>query len=373
LLPAGNADSVTENDFDALHPVPSEHFDMAHSIRALAEQLGLSISTVSRALNGYKDVNADTRQRVIDAARASGYRPNPTARRLVSGKTGAIGLIAPITIGEFGIAGFSRFVEGAASRLYEAGYYLLANALPTAAPDREAYDRFIGGGWVDGVILRQTLSDDPRIHRLQATRFPFASYGRTAEAVDMAWVDADDEAAFRRLTARLLARGHRRLALINAPEAFNFARLRRCGFEQALAAAGVSAEGARVVNLEPSESIAHQATLELLAQAAPPTALICASDAVALAAMAACRERGLEPGRDIAVTGFGNTPASAYAQPPLTTLESFEYDNGRQVASLLLRRLAGEPAHTLHHLVTPRLVERDSDAFELRRAGRPRT
>lgn len=338
---------------------------MAHSIRALAEQLGLSISTVSRALNGYKDVNASTRRRVIEAARACGYRPNPTARRLVSGKTGAIGLIAPITVGEFGIPGFSRFVEGAAARLYEAGYYLLANALPEGAPDREAYDRFAGGGWVDGVILRQTLSDDARIRRLADAGFPFACYGRTASPIAMAWVDADDEGAFHDVTARLLARGHRRLALLNAPARLNFARLRQRGFERALAAAGISAEQAFTVNLEPSEPLAFEAALDLLGTANPPTALICESDAVALAAMAACRSSGREPGRDIAVTGFGNTPFSAYAEPSLTTMENFEYDNGREVASLLLRRLAGEPAQALNRLVAPRLVDRASDAVHL--------
>ena len=333
------------------------------SIQLLANSLGLSVSTVSRALNGYTDVSATTRLRVEQAAKAMNYQPHPVAHRLATGRTGAIALMTSVRAGNFLDSTFAALLSGAAEVLREQGYFAMSVALPAGDGEIKEMERLIDGRLVDGVILARTRSFDARVTLLQERGVPFVTHGRTESNAPHAWLDTDNEEAFYQATRRLIALGHRRLALINGPDFMTYAGLRKRGFLRACLEAGITGPDSVDVHCEVTASAGEQAALAVLQRGAPsalPTALVCATDVQALGAMAACRARGLQIGKDIAVTGYGNTEAGAYASPPLSTIEHAIVDNGRHLADMLLGVMAGKDIATLNRLEPIHFIERAS-------------
>lgn len=336
------------------------------SIVLLAKDLGLSISTVSRALNGYDDVSAATRERVAARAKAIGYRPNPSARRLGAGKTSAIGVILPAasSTGQAVDSMYSSLLGGVATEIEPAGYHLLASMQTKSDPAREAslYENFIKGSWVDALLIVRTRVHDPRLRLAREAHMPFVTYGRTESAEPYAWVDTDNEKAFYLATTRLLDFGHRRIALINGPEEYYFAQLRQRGYQRAFADRKLKPDPAWILHGDVTEHSGHALCRSLLIRNPAPTAFVCATDTMAFGAIAACREAGLEVGTDVSVIGYGNSSASAFCNPPLTTVEHQVFENGRHVGQALLRLLRGEiiPAD-VHYLEPVVLVPRKSD------------
>lgn len=336
------------------------------SIVLLAKDLGLSISTVSRALNGYDDVSAATRERVTLRAQAIGYRPNPSARRLGAGSTSAIGVILPAatSTGQAVDSMYSSLLGGVVTEIEPAGYHLLASmqARQDAAREAALYENFIRGGWVDALLIVRTRVHDARLDLARQAKVPFVTYGRTQSEHPYAWVDTDNEKAFHLATSRLLDFGHRRIALINGPEEYYFAQLRRRGYVRALASRKLRVDPTWMLHGDLTEESGHELCRTLLARNPAPTAFVCATDSMAFGAIAACREAGLSVGSDVSVIGYGNSSLSAYCDPPLTTMEHQVVENGRYVGRALLQLLRKEiqPAE-VHYLEPVVLVPRKSD------------
>jgi LacI family transcriptional regulator len=332
------------------------------ALRTLADQLGISISTASRALNGYTDVSAATRERVMAAADALGYRPHPMAHRLATGRSGAIALVSSMRAGHFLDATFAALLTGIDEVLAAAELYTLATAIPTD-PEREmpAFARLLDGQLVDAVILSRTRMDDPRVTLLKKRGVPFVTYGRTAHEREHAWVDVDNQGAFRLATDRLASLGHRQIHFINGPAPYAFAQLRESGWRSALKAARLTG---RMVHCELSSAAGEAAATALLARQPEATALVCANDTIALGAMAAIKRAGRSVGRPdgISVIGYGNTEHGRYADPALTTIDYNIEDNGRHLGQAVLQLLGGTPARQLQRLEPVSLVPRASDS-----------
>ena len=336
------------------------------SIVKLAQDLGLSISTVSRALNDYDDVAPETKARVFKRAKEIGYRPNPGARRLKSGKTSMVGVILPAATD--GV----RFVDSVASSLLggvevelETGGYSLIASMQTRhdlVRETALYENFIKGGWVDALLLVRTRVKDSRVELARAAKLPFVTYGRTETDEPYAWVDTDNEKAFYLATLRQIEFGHKRIALLNGPLDYTFARLRETGYSRALAKHRILLDRLLMLNGDLTEVSGYALCRSLLVSAQPPTAIVCATDAMAIGAIAACRERNIEVGKAISITGYGNSSASAFSDPPLTTIDHAVFENGRHIGQSLLRLLRGtaKPAD-IHYLEPVVLVPRKSD------------
>jgi LacI family transcriptional regulator len=330
------------------------------SLQLLAHALGLSESTVSRALNGYADVSAKTRLRVREAAVAMNYQPHPLAHRLATGRTGAIALVTSVRAGNYLDATFAALMSGAADTLRQHNYFALSVVLPAGDAELPELERFLAGRLVDGVILARTRTFDARVALLQERQVPFVTHGRTESNLPHAWLDTDNEEAFYGMTRRLIALGHRRLALVNGPAFMTYAVLRRRGFIRACDEAGIALRDRSDLHTEVTSQAGEAAAAQLLHGADAPTALVCATDAQALGAMAACRALGFAVGQDVAVTGYGNTEAGAYAQPPLTTIDHAIVDNGRHLADMMLRLIAGDSPQQINRLEPVQLIERAS-------------
>ncbi|KPQ13174.1 MAG: LacI family transcriptional regulator [Rhodobacteraceae bacterium HLUCCO18] len=223
------------------------------NLRELAESLGLSQTTVSRALNGYPEVREQTRARVLAAARAANYTPNTRARRLATGRAMTIGHVIPLS-GRTEMVNpiFADFLAGAGEVYAREGYDMLLSVVGADGAE-DAYRQMAANGSVDGVMVQGPQIDDPRIPLLQELGLPFIVHGRTNAASDYSWLDVANIRAFRRATEFLLDFGHRRIALINGQENFDFAARRRAGYEEAFAARGIATDPALPDRVGPAE------------------------------------------------------------------------------------------------------------------------
>jgi LacI family transcriptional regulator len=326
------------------------------SLKHLAQSLGLSITTVSRALDGYSDVAPATRERVRAAAQAIHYQPNSAARSLRRRKAEAVAVTLPTEPGRFGPPIFLNMLAACGQRLAEEGLDLML--LPTAggAGEMDTYRRLLDGRRADALIVVRTRLEDERVAFLKERGIPFVTHGRTARPDEHAFIDGDGEAGFRDAAQRLAALGHRRIAHIAAPQDLTFAHLRRRGWLVGLEEAGLSER--LEYTAQPNEAGGHEAAQWLLQQNALPTALLCATDSMAIGALSALKERGLVAGRDVAVIGHDNLPAAAFSDPPLSTMEIAAPDVGRQLAEMLIARLGGRDANELQTVLPVRQVPR---------------
>ncbi|WP_035055373.1 substrate-binding domain-containing protein [Andreprevotia chitinilytica] len=331
------------------------------NLRQLAAHLQLSPTTVSRALNGFPEVNQETRERVVETAVRLGYRPNTVARRLATGKTDSIGIIYPFEPTDLGDPVFLDIIAGATERLGEAGMDLV---IVSAAVENEleTYHRVVSGGRVDGLIVARTRVHDARLQYLASKNFPFVAHGRSELADPYPWFDYDNEAGMRLAVDQLTGEGHRRIALVHAPLEMNFAMQRRLGFLVGLNAAGADARSEYLVcgGLSPKEGAV--ATQALLALPEPPTAIVVDNNVSAPGVMTALRQAGLVAGRDISVIVFGGLRSQETETSEVSAvLQPEPREAGRTLAELMLARLNGRPAAELSRLWKPVFVAGTTD------------
>ncbi len=312
------------------------------SLRSLASDLGLSITTVSRALDGYGDVAIETRERVKKAAAAIGYRPNSAARRLRKGFSETIALVMPTEPGRFYEPVFVELLAVLGERLAARHYDLMLLAARPGAEEQAAYRRIIKDRRADACIIVRTRRHDERVALLQEADIPFVCHGRTETQVPYSFVDGDGEAGFREITNRLIGRGHTRIAHLAAPDRLTFAELRARGWHLSMRTANLADDLKR--SCLATEESGEIAAAGLLASSDRPTALVCATDRIAIGAVRAVQASGLVVGRDVVVTGHDNIHAARYTNPALTTMELDVRNVGECLADKLFELLdAGEP------------------------------
>lgn len=323
------------------------------TLRELARLLGLSTTTVSRALNDYPEVGAATRARVLEAAARHGYAPNQTARRLATGRAMAIGHVIPLGLHQMINPIFADFIAGA-GEVYSAAGYDMVLSVVSEAEEAAAYRQMAAQRKVDGVIVHAPSVVEPRLALLRELGLPFVMHGREGSAApDYPYLDINNRRAFRRATEFLLDLGHRRIALVNGLETMNFAHRRRLGFEEALAARGLAPDPRLMRSAEMVEPYGHRAAAEMLALDAPPTAFLTASVFIAMGVMRAVREAGRSPGRDVSIVTHDDELlvfAAGPTVPLFTATRSPIRAAGRRCAEILLARFAAPEAPPVQEL-----------------------
>jgi len=339
-------------------------YNVPVNLSQFASTIGLSMSTVSRALNGYADVNAETRRRVEEAAERFGYRASAVGRRLRTGRAEAIGFLLAPPRGSFANFFALELLAGIDEALRATDFHLVVTTAKSEQDEFDCLRRMVEQRQVEAMLLCRTRRTDERLIWLLRQHYPFAAVGRSETPEPFASVDIDHAASARMACERLFGLGHRRVALINTPANLMFSAHARQGYEQALLAAGLRRSRALVVHAEMTEAAGHAAARALLARAAPPTALICGDDVQALGALRALADGGMLAGGDVAVIGCGDSPMAPYANPPLTTFRAPFRAAGQRVTEMLMQVLDGKPAAELQEVWTPDLVVRASDGSD---------
>jgi LacI family transcriptional regulator len=334
---------------------------MAVTIRDVAKQLNLSITTVSRALDGYQDVAPETRERVRIAARALGYAPSRAARNLRRQRSDIIGYVIPASGTRFTDPFFSEFISGLGDQAVSKNFDLLVStASPDTAAEKQVYERWISSRLVDGVILSRMRLDDWRTNYLEQSSLPFTVHGRTEGKANYPFIEIDSRAGFASLVKHLASRNHARIAYVGAPAKFTLQRDRFAGYCDGLKAEGIPFDESLIAEGDLTRAGGYQAAQALLNLPQPPTAIIGVNDLTADGVIRAARERNLVVGRDLAVAGYDGTEESEHTQPPLTTLRQPVYETARQLVTMLISVIQGVPLAQSQIILQPELMVRES-------------
>lgn len=325
------------------------------NLKSLADQLGMSKTTVSRALNGYPEVAEVTRERVQRAAREAGYQANPMARSLAVGRSNVLGTIYPLLPADLGDPMFLEVVGGMSEALEQKRMnFIIAPVSP--ANEMPSYEQMVRGRRVDGLVVSRTLVHDERIAYLARAGFPFIAHGRTALDAPYAWFDYDNEAGIRLAVQRLLALGHQRIAMVSAPLAMNFAAQRRDSFLATLAAAGLGADPRYLVDDCIDRRAGHGAVQTLLAMSPRPTAIVVDNHLAGVGAVRALLDAGIAIGKDVSLIVWGSM-ADTLADIDVTTIDQPNARAaGGRMADMLLALINGKPAASLQELWQPVLT-----------------
>ncbi len=337
---------------------------MTVDIKFLAASLGVSPSTVSRALNGYTDISAKTRERIAQRAKELNYQPNMGAQRLVRGRTDAVGLVYPLDTDLLGNPKFLTMLESFSDRLEKAGVDLLL-AAARETTELVTYDRLVRGRRVDGVLLANTRVNDARIDYLKKANFPFLGYGRCGTRDDFAWYDFDNEAGSRMAVNRLAQLGHTHIAYVHSPLGLNFAMQRRAGFMQSMLALGLPVVPELVVSGRADQRGSmdrrggYAAAEYLLGLARPPTAILIDNNLAGVGVIRYLLNAGLVLGRDISVVVDGGIPEDTLLTDVdiASVMQPTSSDSGVAMAEMLLKIIEGETLEQAHVLVQPLFIE----------------
>ncbi|MGR6320653.1 LacI family DNA-binding transcriptional regulator [Micromonospora soli] len=311
------------------------------TIRDVARAAGVSKGAVSFALNGRPGVAEETRNRILEAARALGWTPSHRARALSASRAFAVGLVIarpPELLGADPF--FPAFIAGVERTLSDRGQALVLQMVPES--DEEAsYRRLAADGRVDGVFLLDLRISDGRIALLQELQMPAVTIARPDVASGYPALLVDDRPGIAAAVNHLVELGHRRIAHVAGPRHFLHGTVRRLAWERALTDAGLPTD--MVVEADFSAAGGAQATRALLDQVDRPTAVVYANDLMAIAGLSVALEYGIDVPGQLSVTGFDNTELAGYVTPPLTTVRTDPFGWGRAAADALLDLIDGGP------------------------------
>ena len=334
---------------------------MSVTIRDVAKRLNLSITTVSRALDGYSDVAEDTRYLVEETARQMGYVPNQAARQLRRRRADAIGYILPAEKPSFSDPFFVEFIAGLGDEASVHGFDLLVSTAPAnSITEQHAYERWTHGRKVDGLALNRIRLTDWRIQYLSQMNFPFVAKERSDDPFEYCSVEVDGKRWFKILINHLISLGHKRIAYIGASPELRIHRDRLSGYQQALQEAGLSVDLDYIHQGDLSAEGGYHVAKMLLSLSTPPTAIACVDDMTAMGALHAAHDLGLDVGRELAVAGFDGIIGFEHTQPPLTTVNQPIYQIARRMATILINMIRGELTAKQHFFIEPTLEIRQS-------------
>ncbi len=334
--------------------------DGAVTLAQVAQRAGVSRQTVSNALNTPERLAAPTLERVRRAVRELDYRPHQAARSLRTRSSRLIGYGIQPAPGGVSTMVLDRFLHALSQAADDAGYRVLLFAAPPGAPDEtDRYTELVRDHSVDGFVLSNTCRGDRRPSFLDRQGIPFVAFGRWSARGIGDWVDVDGAHGTAAAVDHLVALGHRRIAFLGWPRGSGVGDDRAEGWRGAMRRHDLAVRGLRACALDDVDAAAA-AVAPLLAGGV--TAVVAASDTLALGCYRALRSAGRLPGHDVAVVGFDDSPAAALLAPPLASLHQPLEEAGRTCTDLLLRRLREPRAEPARHLLPPLLVARESAA-----------
>ena len=332
------------------------------NLKTIAKALGLSVTTVSRALKDGPEVRPETIQRVKSAAEKLGYVPNQGGLILRTGRSYTIALIlSPEPQSAFPAMGFMFYCQGILRSLQDSPYTL------TIQPRLEEEDllkpikRIVEGQLADGVIIGQTRNDDSRVRYLQQQQFPFVTFGRTKLPEPHAFYDVRHEWITENSVHRLSKLGHQRIGLINPPEELNYSGHRLDGFIRGLESCGLCFQAELQVSTALSFEAGRKVLQQFIELPNPPTAIVSPGVSTTLGILTEMNSANLILGKDLDLIAFEGTNYLEFNTPRINAYYSSLEAAGQQLCKLLLRRIEGESAEKLQMLQEPEFLNRQGN------------
>lgn len=328
------------------------------SLKDLAGELGISISTVSRALNNHPDISPEVKQKVQALAAAWNYTPNPLAMGLLKQATRMIGVIVPDLVTHF----YSSIISGIEDIAEEKGYYILiASSNERLQKEISSVENLLKTR-VEGLIV--CLSRETKTYghfdRLISNNIPLVFFDRVCRTDEVPSVIVDNEEAARRITTHFYENGFRRIAYIAGPDHLNISQERTRGYLSGLESCGLQFRPEYFEKCDMSSAAAARATARLLALPQRPDAIFGINDTVIFAAMKEIKRQGFHIPEDIALVGFTDEFHSTVVDPPLTSITHPTFEMGQEAARLFFRQLENPDARPEQVVLNTSLVIRES-------------
>ncbi|MEO8530531.1 MAG: substrate-binding domain-containing protein [Deltaproteobacteria bacterium] len=329
-------------------------------LRDLAKSLGLSVTTVSRALGGYPEVSEVTRAQVREAAERMGYHPNPIAQKLATGRSGMVGLITLRPVRAATDPSLMEVLFGLSSALAEHDIDLILR-VGIEQDVVEPYRRLVAKKMVDAFIVNAPSENDLRVCYLQKHSIPFVMHGRDKERPDYPFYDMNNFQAGVDSARYLVELGHRRIAFLNGPENLSFARDRLRGLRQVLQGAGISLPAGFVQHGVMDDSYGYIAAMALLSglHGPVPTAILCASTLIADGVLRALEERGLTAPGDVSIMAHDDDLPDAKPHPlraSLTVTRLPMTAACKPLVTMVLGAIEGDPLEKLQTIAIAELI-----------------
>lgn len=327
------------------------------TIKDIAEKLGLSVSTVSRALKDHPDISLKTREAVKELAKLLGYKPNLIALNLKNSKTNTIGLLVPETQHYF----FSTIINGIEEIAYENNYNVMVFQSNESYMREVLNTQTILSNRVDGVLasFSKETKDFSHFNQIIENEIPLIFFDRIVKSLHADTVAVDDYHGAYHAVSHLLEKGCRRIAIYSAPQHLLIGQHRLQGYKDALEKYNVPFTNDLVYSCDTyNDSI--KISRSIFKKKDRPDGLFTVNDITALGAMKIARQQGLKIPNDLKVVGFENSLSASICDPELTTVDQFGFEMGRSAMKLLLKRIRQENFdYTPEHLlIKTQLIER---------------
>ncbi|HLG77301.1 MAG TPA: LacI family DNA-binding transcriptional regulator [Ktedonobacteraceae bacterium] len=322
----------------------------------VADEAGVSYSTVSRVVNNKSNVNPQTRERVLRAMAQLGYVGNVSARSLAGGSSRVVGLL----VDNLNTSYMGEIIRGIDDALEANNYNLMLYTTHQRKTKESAYVTKLTRNFADGLLLVLPRNERAYLETLHQRRFPhvlvdYQGYNQHVPCV----VTTNRKGAYD-ATTYLIHLGHRRIGFITGTMEFGCAQERLAGYQAALNDQGIAFDPQLVCEGDFLQPQGYACARKLLSLPVPPTALFVSNDVMAFGAMEAARERGLQLPRDLSIIGFDDIPQAAHVHPPLTTVRQPLEEMGRSAANLLLKYIADPLAEVERVELPTELIIRES-------------
>lgn len=329
------------------------------SLKDLAQELGVSIATVSRALRNSPEIGKEMQQRVKDLAKRLNYRPNPFAQSLRKEAPKMIGVVVPNLVTHY----YAAVLDGIEDEARRAGYSVIsANSHESYEDEELAVDNFVGLH-VEGIIacLAQNTTDYHHYQEIAEMGIPLVFFGRTCLTDQFSSVTANGDEAAQQATLHLLDTGSQHVAFLGGPNHLDMVRRRKHGYLEALRERHIPINRDLVVCDKIDYQVALDATKRLLQMPNRPDAILAFNDIITFAAFTAIKECGLRIPDDVALIGFTDDAHAAYVTPRMSAIEDQSHLMGVTACRLLLRNINGD-TKVYKEIVPQQLVIRETSA-----------
>ncbi len=325
------------------------------TIYQVAERAGVSLSTVSRVLNGKASVNKVLKERVEKAVKELNYRPNSVARSLANNRTDSVGVLVP----ELNAPFFGDLMQAVESTLRAADKHVIISVGRNCLETEKDAVEFLISRNCDALIMHAEALSDEYLLELNQSKLPVALVNRQVEGLPEACTSLDNEKGGYLATRHLLELGHKDIAYISGPTDKCDASLRLEGHKRALSEAGLPTNPQLIFNGDYSEEDGKIGLLELMARDVPFTALVCANDWMASGAISCARDLGMSLPHDLSVVGFDDVVFAHHVFPRLTTVSNPIAEMAEMSAKYILNKVYGQ-ANNVQLYFEPSLVVRES-------------
>lgn len=337
----------------------AQHQKHRTSLKDMAEQLGVSIATVSRALRNSPEISADLQEKVKQLAKQMNYRPNPFAQSLRKDAPKMIGVVVPNLVTHY----YAAVLDGIEQEALEAGYQVIsANSHEDSQFESKAIDNFMNMHVV-GIIacLSQNTTDYSPFEEISKMGIPLVFFGRTCLPNRFSSVTANGDEAAKMATQHLIDTGSRRIAFIGGPSHLDMVQRRKHGYLEALKENHLTIERDLVVCGKIDYQVAMDTTIKMLQGPHCPDAILAFNDIITFAAFSAIKQMKLRIPEDVALIGFTDDVHAKYMTPQLSAIEDQSTLIGKTACQLLLQHIQGD-TNVYKQIVPQQLVIRETSA-----------